>query len=309
MEDEIDAEDEAAQNQLPTGFDRICCIAATESDRECPTPDNRMFESEFTLQQISELEVEGDDSPCAYLPQQTSTMTYRVARTLTAERYESLLERGWRRFGRTLFRPVCRGCQSCQPLRVEIGAFSPSKSQRRCSKRIAARGDFEIDVQMPRVTEEHIQLYDEYHADMNARKGWAWQPMTPEDYHSGFIAGEFPFARQFEYRLNSSLVGVGLVDVTPNVMSSIYFYFSPELRAEGFGTWSILQELCHGSANGQKWLYLGYFIRDCSSMSYKNRFRPCQVLDAFVDDSDSPRWRSMTEMETKKGGGSDLSPA
>ncbi len=251
-----------------------------------------MFESDFTPLVASELEVRGEESSCSYLPQQISRMSYRVARQLSANRYESLLERGWRRFGRMLFRPVCSACHRCEPLRVDIPRFQPSKSQRRCLKRVAQLGAIQLSIVSPHVTDEHIALYNTYHSDMQERKGWAYQPITTRDYKAAFVEGNFSFARQFEYRLDSTLVGVGLVDMTPHVMSSIYFFFCPQLREEGFGTWSILQELQNGRTSGRQYLYLGYYIRECSSMNYKNRFRPCEILKRLVEDHELPEWHA-----------------
>lgn len=249
-----------------------------------------MFESDFTPLMASELEVQGEEKSCSYLPQQISRMSYRVARQLPAERYEALLERGWRRFGRMLFRPICRECRSCVPLRVVIPEFHLSKSQRRCLRRIAGLGTVQLSIVRPHVTAEHIALYNAYHSDMQERKGWAYQPIAMPDYKAAFVEGNFSFARQFEYRLDSTLVGVGLVDMTPRLMSSIYFYFAPQLREQGFGTWSILQELQQGQTSGRKFLYLGYYISECGSMNYKNRFQPYETLERFVEDHELPEW-------------------
>ena len=81
---------------------------------------------------VTEMELVGTEDQCSYLPDQTSRMIWRLARRLTESRYEQLLERGWRRFGRVLFRPSCPSCTACQGLRVSVNDFQPSRSQRRC---------------------------------------------------------------------------------------------------------------------------------------------------------------------------------
>ena len=46
--------------------------------------------------------------------------------SLSPRRYEGLLERGWRRFGRTLFRPTCRRCSECRSIRIDLRNFQPT---------------------------------------------------------------------------------------------------------------------------------------------------------------------------------------
>lgn len=75
---------------------------------------------------VTEMELVGTEDQCSYLPDQTSRMIWRLARRLTEDRYEQLLERGWRRFGRVLFRPSCPSCTACQGLRVSVNDFQPS---------------------------------------------------------------------------------------------------------------------------------------------------------------------------------------
>lgn len=237
---------------------------------------------------FAELEIEGTENPCSYLPAQTARMVYRLAYRLSADRYEQLLERGWRRFGRTLFRPACAACRACQSLRVQLGEFRATKSQRRCETQNA---DLTLVIQRPSVTREHIELYNQFHHDMHTRRGWPFREMDEQQYVESFLEGQFPFAREFQYRLHGRLVGLGLVDVTPDVMSSIYFFHAPELRPRGLGTFSVLKEIADGRECHRRWLYLGYYIRECGSMSYKNRFRPHQILSSCVADSDRPDWQ------------------
>ena len=57
---------------------------------------------------------------CSYLPGQTAMLEYVDCRTITTEEYGRLLEQGWRRFGRSLFRPRCPSCSACQSLRIRV---------------------------------------------------------------------------------------------------------------------------------------------------------------------------------------------
>ena len=245
---------------------------------------------------FAELEIEGSETPCSYLPGRIARMMYRIAYDLSADRYEQLLCRGWRRFGRTLFRPVCAACQECRSLRVSIPEYRPNKNQRRC---FMSNASLTLVVQQPSVSDEHLALYNRYHNDMRERRKWPSREITKEQYYESFIEGDFPFAREFQYRDNGRLIGLGLVDVTSTVMSSIYFFHDPDYRDDGLGTFSIQKEIEDGLNHGRSWLYMGYYIRECGSMNYKNRFRPFETLQHYVSDDEPPLWLSQPE----SGGG------
>ena len=235
-----------------------------------------------------ELSLLGPDSVCSYLPDQTSRFEHRWIWTLRSEQYESMLERGWRRFGRALFRPACRACRECLSLRIVLPTVSLSKSQRRCLKR---NGDVHVKIQPPTVTDEHLRLYNAWHQDMHLRRGWPLQSTTRDDYYETFVAGEFEFSREFLYFRDDRLIGIGLVDITPRVQSSIYFMHDPAWRDKAPGTFSVLSEIAAGKEDGRDYLYMGYYIRDCGSMNYKNRFRPHELLQDYVTDEQQPVWQ------------------
>ncbi len=70
-------------------------------------------------------------SQCGYLPDESWSLEYEMARDLDGPEYRRRLLAGWRRFGAVLFRPRCLTCNQCQALRVDVGRFQPNRSQRR----------------------------------------------------------------------------------------------------------------------------------------------------------------------------------
>src|SRR5688572_2288692 len=114
-------------------------------------------------------------SVCSYLPSETSSLEYRVRATIEPQRYEEMLERGWRRHGQYFFRPACPICRQCRSLRVDVTAFEPTKSQRRTLRRNV---DVELEIAAPAVTSQHVRLYNAWHADMHARRGWRGSQTT-----------------------------------------------------------------------------------------------------------------------------------
>lgn len=235
---------------------------------------------------------------CSYLPEETASLYYRYLLAVSDVEFEAMLSRGWRRQGACFFRPGCPQCRKCRSLRVDVAAFTPTKSQRRCRRR---NDDVRFVVREPRITQRHLDIFNAWHADRHIQRGWRRDTTTAQDYSRTFLAGRFPFAREFAYYRGSDLIGVGLVDATPEALSSIYFYYHPEWRSDGPGTYSALCELDYAKETGRRWLYLGYWIPENASMSYKNRFGPHEILERYIGDDETPVWRKADPTELNEG--------
>jgi arginine-tRNA-protein transferase len=170
---------------------------------------------------------------------------------------------------------------------VDVARFRPTKSQRRCLSRNA---HIRLEIGQPAVSGGHLKLFNAYHAEMHARRGWPHKRVAPDEYVESFLVGTWPFAREFRYYDGARLVGVGLVDEVASGLSSVYFYHAPEWRPLGPGTFSILREIEHAQETGRPWHYLGYCIAGCASMSYKARFGPHELLQRYPDEAEPPVW-------------------
>lgn len=232
--------------------------------------------------------VQSEPHACNYLPNETACFDYRVCNDLNSDNFGELLRRGWRRFGLHIFRPICAACTKCRPIRVVTADFRPSKSQRRTLNRNA---HIEVTIGPPSITRDHIRLYEAYHLDMAERRGWPAKTTTPEEYFEGFIGQRYEFAHELLYWNNGQLVGVGLVDITPIGLSSAYFFHDPQWRDFGPGTFSALTELQFAQSQGLPHVYLGYWIEQNQSMTYKSRYQPHELLERFVADDEEPDWR------------------
>jgi arginine-tRNA-protein transferase len=212
---------------------------------------------------------------CAYLPDQQSTMEYVFVASASTEDYHDRLLKGWRRFGRTFFHPVCKSCKQCLSLRVPVGTFHPDRSQRRAMK---ANSDVRIVVAEPEVTAEKLRLYDQFHEFQCADKGWPEHgPKDPLEYMESFIDNPFP-VEEWQYFVGDRLVGVGYVDVLPAAMSAIYFFYDPDDKQRSLGTFNVLRIIESAARRGIPHVYLGYCVNGCRSLEYKSRFRPNEVL-------------------------------
>ena len=94
--------------------------------------------------------------------------------------------------------------------------------------------------------------------------------------------GDSPHTLECTYRRDGDLVGVGLVDVASRVVSSIYFFYDPELPRLSLGTASVLREIELAREHGATHYYLGYLVRDNPSMRYKAAFGPNELFDGRI---------------------------
>ncbi len=219
-----------------------------------------------------------DPGRCGYLPDRDWRLEYQLALDMTAGEYADRMLRGWRHFGRTLFRPRCPGCDACRPIRVDVARFRPDRSQRRARK--ANRADLRLEIADPTAGPAQLDLYRRYHAHQHRARQWpARGAEGPEDYRESFVDNPFP-VREWRYYLADALVGVGYVDPLPVGPSAITFIHDPDHRDRSLGTWNVLALIDHARALGRPHVYLGYYVADCPSMSYKARFVPNQTLHA-----------------------------
>lgn len=212
--------------------------------------------------------------PCAYLDERTSTLEYELVAALSPEEYEARMNAGWRKFGAMLFHPVCRACDLCRPIRIDVAAFTPNRTQRKTLKRSA---HLRVVVGEARADEDHLVLYHRYHAAQTAFKGWPEASLTPMDYELTFVENPVPGLEVAVYD-RDELIAVALTDITPNVLSGVYHYYAPERRDEGIGTFTLLQTLALAKQLGKRWAYFGYYVAGSRSMMYKAAFRPCEIL-------------------------------
>lgn len=244
-------------------------------------------------------------SRCGYLADQMWSLEYDYVVSLSAAEYLQKMIEGWRHFGTMLFRPACGGCRACQSLRVAVDRFTPNRSQQRNRK--LNEGAIELRIGPPTVSRAKLTLYDRYHAYQTDSKGWPDHPAKDAaSYASSFVDNPFPI-EEWCYYLGGKLIGVGYVDSLPAVyrrggasphsggslrlplalttdgeplsggLSAIYFFYEPRERQRGLGVWNILSLIAEARRRRLPWVYLGYYVEGCPSMSYKPLFGPNQI--------------------------------
>ncbi len=226
---------------------------------------------------------------CPYLADREASLEIRVLLDVTASELEGMLARGWRRFGPVYFRPACAACTECVTLRIDVARFAPTKSQRRAVK--AAAGLRRI-VGAPRVDDERLTLYERWHADRERRRGWDESPMYAERYALDF-SFPHPAVREVAFRdpTDDALVGLGICDQTPRAVSAVYFFWDPERAPPSLGVAHIVGLVADARARSLAHVYLGYRVSECSSLQYKARYRPHELLAGRPEEEELPVWQ------------------
>jgi len=226
---------------------------------------------------------------CSYLPREIAALEIRGVSAMDPLEYADLLARGYRRFGWQVFRPECPNCTKCRSVRIPVQQFIPSGSERRILRK---NQSIRAELHSLFVSREHIALYNAYHRFMHGHRSWPAQHMSAAAYHQEFLSGASGFGRQWLYFDGDRLVGVSLMDQVLGAISLVYFFYDPAWRAKSPGTFSILNQLLYAKSAGLEYAYLGYWIEECASMSYKGRFRPREVLARYPAEDESPVWLS-----------------
>lgn len=227
------------------------------------------------------------DYRCSYLPEMKTRMYYRYMRNASRALVSKLVERGWRRFGCYFFHPICAGCSACKSLRIDAQNFTLFRSQKRVMKK---NRDTLIHIRTPGMTQEHLDLYNRFHKHKSETVGWNYTPINPQLYYENFVDGAHDFGKEVLYFRDDRLVGVDLIDITEDGISSIYFYYDPDYSPFSLGTYSLLMQIELAKRMDLRWIYLGYWVDGCRSFAYKMNYRPLEILDGFPPLEERAVW-------------------
>jgi leucyl-tRNA---protein transferase len=217
-----------------------------------------------------EVIVHDEESACLYLPGRRARQPLRLPlRALTPGEFDRRLEAGDRRAGRLLYTQACPACTACEPIRVDVRAFAPSRAQRRAK----AKGDARVVTRIGpmEVDDRRIELYLKHLGQRGLARGT--ESIDAGEYASFFVAS---CVNGFEIRyfVDGEMVGVAVTDRGERSLSAMYTAWDPEHEALSLGTYSILTQIALARQEGLEWVYLGLTIHDCPPMAYKTRFLP-----------------------------------
>lgn len=138
-------------------------------------------------------------------------------------------------------------------------------------------------------SEEKYQLYKKYQTLVHHDKE---DELTPEGFtrflvESPLVDPEGPEESKPHvygtyhqlYRLNGKLIAVGVLDLVPSGVSSVYCFYDEGLSADLFlGKYTALQEISFAAKHNYSYYYMGFYIHNCVKMRYKGEYSPSELL-------------------------------
>ena len=224
---------------------------------------------------------------CSYLKEKEQTSHYKIVSECNTFHSTNLTKRGWRRFGRMFFRPICSECNECQSIKIDVKNYNFSKSERRVIRKNA---HLTALLRHPTSTNKHVELFNKYHKFMHEKKSWDINQTDPKNYFYSFVDGHEEFGYEMLYFEGDKLICIDLLDILEDGISSIYCYYDPEYLHLSIGKYTLLRQILFAKQNNLDWIYLGYYVKDCPSLAYKEQYKPYKTLVARPIDSEEDSW-------------------
>ena len=207
--------------------------------------------------------------------------------------FDTMLEKGFRRYDTYIYREVCPECRKCVPIRIRVSDFTFSKNQRHLLRKNSGITVSVTNDPKDFVTPEKVVLMKKYTLRHDPDRIQSDDQIITNLYKMNGLADErglfalklfFSGVMNMDYRLDGRLIGCGIVDAGTASLSSNYFYYDtdPAVMKLSPGTYSILREIQYCKDNGLPFYYLGYYIADCEKMSYKGKFVPHELRDPLT---------------------------
>jgi len=217
-----------------------------------------------------EILVRDEEDACVYLPGRRARQPLRApVRPLTGAEFDARMAAGDRRAGPLLYNQACPACAACEPIRVDVRAFAPSRSQQRAHAKAEAAvtvrlGPIEVD-------DARLALYRKH--GRGRELDHDGPPIDTIGYESAF-AMSCVEGFEVRYEVAGRLAAVAITDRGERSLSAVYTFWDPTHAALSLGTFSILTQVALARRWGLDWLYLGLAIRENHSMAYKLAFMP-----------------------------------
>jgi arginine-tRNA-protein transferase len=216
--------------------------------------------------------------PCSYLEGCTArSQVVTPGEVIDTSIYSQLIARGFRRSGAFIYRPQCDNCRACMSLRVPALDFIPNRSQKRAWQQHAGLTCVCVK---PVFSEEHFALFTRY---QKARHAGGGMDVDDAQQYTDFLIKSHVASSMVEFRQvppdrqTDELKMVSIIDQIDDGLSSVYTFYTPE-PGQNLGTFNVLWQIQQARLMGLRYVYLGYWIGACAKMSYKGRFKPCELL-------------------------------
>ena len=188
------------------------------------------------------------------------------------DQHDALSRAGFRRSHGIAYAPSCPNCNACQALRVDVGGFQPSRTQRRIWRR---NQDLSVCESPSVATAEQFNLFERYQQSRHG--GGDMARMDYFDYRA--LVEDTPVKTWLaEFRdADDRLVGACLTDALGDGLSAVYSFFDPGMSRRSLGSTMILWLIRRSRELGLPYAYLGFWIAQSAKMSYKAAYRPSEI--------------------------------
>jgi arginine-tRNA-protein transferase len=214
--------------------------------------------------------------PCPYLPGRVEQQLFtELSGTGVQAVFEHLSLGGFRRSHHIAYRPACRGCSACVPVRVAVDGFEMTRSWQRVRR---ANADLRADCVGKRITDEQFLLFQRYlrsrHSDGDMAR------MNRRDYATMVVSSPV-MTDLVEFRDEfGRLAAACLMDRLGDGLSAVYSFYEPDAPKRSLGSYIVLWMVEEARRLGLPYVYLGYWVEDSPKMAYKGRFRPLEGFSA-----------------------------
>jgi arginine-tRNA-protein transferase len=215
------------------------------------------------------------ERPCPYLPGRVErTLAAPLPPLRAAEVLDTACRAGFRRSQNYVYRPACRGCAACVPVRVVVGEFAWRRSWRRV---LGVNADLRAALRPARAESEAFALFHRYQVSRHGADGMG--AMTFSDFRAMVEDSPAPSCL-IEHRDGSGrLIAALLADRVADGWSAVYSFFDPDAARRSLGSYMILDLIRRTADEGGAFAYLGYWIAASPKMAYKARFTPIEVME------------------------------
>jgi len=154
---------------------------------------------------------------------------------------------------------------------------------------------FEIRFERAAFDKESFAMYQRYCKDIHEKekedkKGYTdflcLQGLEVDKMESGGKTLQLG-CYHMKYYVDDKLIAIGVVDLLPKCLSSVYFFYEPEYKYLSLGVVGAVKEIEYVQEMSKyfpefKYYYLGFYIQDCQKMVYKGEYEPAELLCPYT---------------------------
>ena len=214
---------------------------------------------------------------------------------VAAAQMDELWATGWRHQGTLFFRyshwPTEGIEHQIMPVRLNLTAFTPSKSQRRV---IRHNEDLQWEIAPAEFSNDMHEIFALHSSRFHENV-----PQSLFDFLGHAPASTPCECLMLKAILNGRLIAVSFMDLGDQDVSSSYAIFDPAYSDRSLGTLTLLREIEHARMLGRRYLYHGYATRTPSHYDYKKTFNALEAYE-WASNSWLPRERHLIEPSKKR---------